>query len=148
MLVKKLGVFSIETRNANGTSAQRENFVVMERLFHDRVIARTFDLKGSVRNRLRPENAAVLQDENLRRVMYSNPLVVDETSKAMFGLAIWNDSFFLSQVGVMDYSILVGVDDRSSQLVVGIIDYIRPYSWDKQLEYALKGAKNKCLWEF
>lgn len=33
------------------------------------------------------------------------------------------------------------VDDRSAQLVVGIIDYIRPYSWDKQLEYVMKGKK-------
>ncbi len=67
--------------------------------------------------------------------------ICSQVSKGKFGLAIWNDSFFLSQVGVMDYSILVGVDERSLQLVVGIIDYIRPYSWDKQLEYVMKGEQ-------
>lgn len=139
MLVKKLGLFSIEVRNSNGFT-QKNDFVVMEKLFSDCQISRTFDLKGSLRNRLKPDGAPVLQDENLRRLMYSTPLVVDEASKGKFGLAIWNDSFFLSQVGVMDYSILVGVDDKNGRLVVGIIDYIRPYSWDKQLEYVMKAT--------
>lgn len=39
--------------------------------------------------------------------------------------ALWNDTAFLSQLGVMDYSLLVGVDKSSSTLVVGIIDFIR-----------------------
>ena len=39
--------------------------------------------------------------------------------------ALWSDTAFLSGLGVMDYSLLVGVDRSSNTLVVGIIDFIR-----------------------
>eukprot|EP00897_Mesotaenium_endlicherianum_P006808 jgi/Mesen1/6155/ME000314S05165 len=38
----------------------------------------------------------------------------------------------------MDYSLLVGVDEGRRELVLGIIDFIRPYTWDKQLETWVK----------
>ena len=34
----------------------------------------------------------------------------------------------------MDYSLLVGVDEQNHEFVLGIIDYLRQYTWDKQLE--------------
>lgn len=40
----------------------------------------------------------------------------------------------------MDYSLLVGVDDESHELVCGIIDYLRQYTWDKQLETWVKSS--------
>ena len=40
----------------------------------------------------------------------------------------------------MDYSILVGVDETNNQLVVGIIDYMRVYTWDKHLESWVKST--------
>ena len=36
-----------------------------------------------------------------------------------------NDTFFLSIISVVDYSILVGFDEDSHEIVVGIIDYMR-----------------------
>ena len=36
-----------------------------------------------------------------------------------------NDTLFLSIVNVVDYSILVGFDEDSHEIVVGIIDYLR-----------------------
>ncbi len=36
-----------------------------------------------------------------------------------------NDTLFLSIVNVVDYSILVGFDENSHEIVVGIIDYMR-----------------------
>ena len=39
---------------------------------------------------------------------------------------------FLSRLGVMDYSLLVGVDRQRQELVVGLIDYIRQVSQPKQ----------------
>lgn len=38
----------------------------------------------------------------------------------------------------MDYSIVVGVDYHGQELVVGIVDYIRTYTWDKVLETWVK----------
>jgi 1-phosphatidylinositol-3-phosphate 5-kinase len=40
----------------------------------------------------------------------------------------------------MDYSLLVGVDEEQHELVVGIIDFFRQYTWDKHLETWVKGG--------
>lgn len=40
----------------------------------------------------------------------------------------------------MDYSLLVGVDTQKQELVCGIIDYLRQYTWDKQLENWVKSS--------
>lgn len=39
--------------------------------------------------------------------------------------ALWADTAFLAGQGVMDYSLLVGVDRPGRVLVVGIIDFLR-----------------------
>lgn len=41
---------------------------------------------------------------------------------------------------MMDYSLLVGVDTQKRELVCGIIDYLRQYTWDKQLETWVKSS--------
>lgn len=38
----------------------------------------------------------------------------------------------------MDYSLLVGVDEERSELVLGTIDFMRQYTWDKHLETWVK----------
>ena len=43
-------------------------------------------------------------------------------------------------VHVMDYSLLVGVDEERQELVLGIIDFIRQYTWDKHLETWVKAS--------
>lgn len=40
----------------------------------------------------------------------------------------------------MDYSLLVGVDEERQELVLGIIDFIRQYTWDKHLETWVKAS--------
>lgn len=40
----------------------------------------------------------------------------------------------------MDYSLLVGVDEERGELVLGIIDFIRQYTWDKHLETWVKAS--------
>lgn len=46
----------------------------------------------------------------------------------------------MQSVDVMDYSLLVGVDDERKELVLGIIDFMRQYTWDKQLETLFKAS--------
>lgn len=41
---------------------------------------------------------------------------------------------------VMDYSLLVGFDDEKRELVVGVIDYIRTFTWDKKIETFVKSS--------
>lgn len=38
----------------------------------------------------------------------------------------------------MDYSLLVGMDEEKDELVLGIIDFMRQYTWDKHLETWVK----------
>lgn len=40
----------------------------------------------------------------------------------------------------MDYSLLLGVDKQHHEIVFGIIDYLRQYTWDKQLETWVKAS--------
>lgn len=46
----------------------------------------------------------------------------------------------LQSVDVMDYSLLVGVDEEKHELVLGIIDFMRQYTWDKHLETWVKAS--------
>lgn len=52
-------------------------------------------------------------------------LKVNQQAHAELERCLWSDTAFLSQLGVMDYSLLVGVDKATNTLVVGIIDFIR-----------------------
>lgn len=38
-------------------------------------------------------------------------------------------ALFLSGLNVMDYSLVVGVDVERKELVVGVVDYIRTFTW-------------------
>lgn len=49
-------------------------------------------------------------------------------------------NFNVQSIDVMDYSLLVGVDEESKELVLGIIDFMRQYTWDKQLETWVKAS--------
>lgn len=42
---------------------------------------------------------------------------------------MWNDSKFLAKLNIMDYSLLVAVDNERNELVVGIVGerFIPPY---------------------
>lgn len=55
-------------------------------------------------------------------------------------MALWEDTAFLARLGVMDYSLLVGIDKDANQLVAAIIDFVRQYTWDKQLETWVKAS--------
>ncbi|KAL1129173.1 hypothetical protein AAG570_013703 [Ranatra chinensis] len=141
LLGKILGVYRVTCRNANTTC--RSNLLVMEHLFHARLVTNKFDLKGSMRNRLvnttlDPERETVLLDENLINMTCDSPLYILPHSKSILMQAIHNDTQFLATQSVMDYSLLVGLDQSNRELVVGIIDYIRTFTWDKKLETMVK----------
>jgi 1-phosphatidylinositol-3-phosphate 5-kinase len=71
-------------------------------------------------------------------VTHAAPFYLREHGKLMLRGALWNDTKFLQSVNVMDYSLLVGVDEQSNELVLGIVDYIRTFTWDKRLENWVK----------
>lgn len=95
-----------------------------------------------VRNRSNEQVSTVLLDENLRQMCTTVPLYVYEHSKKLLMAAIDRDSTFLCEKSVMDYSLLVGFDDEHSEFVVGIIDYVRLFNWEKVIEFRVKKIGN------
>ncbi|KAJ2653365.1 Mitochondrial distribution and morphology protein 12 [Coemansia sp. RSA 1250] len=143
VLAKIFGFCRVSFHNkATGKKLKNMNVVIMENLFYGRKCSRHFDLKGSERNRMADETVAnaVLLDENMLMYIRDNPICIRQQTKRHLHAAIWNDTLFLSKMNVMDYSLLVGFDDNSKELVVGIIDFIRTFTWDKQLESWVKEA--------
>lgn len=72
--------------------------------------------------------------------LFAQPFCVTERSKSNLAHTIRNDTAFLASVDVMDYSLLVGIDAVTREFVVGIIDYMRQYTWDKQFEHLVKSS--------
>lgn len=109
------------------------------------ILSQIYDLKGSTRNRhvksTGRENE-VLLDENLvqskstvskddfcsRRIFlgaHLAPFYLREHSKRILRGALYNDSKFLADINVMDYSLVVGVDSEKNELVVGIVGMLQ-----------------------
>lgn len=80
----------------------------------------------------------VLLDENFLRWSFDNPIYVRTHTKHVLMKAIENDSKFLSSKFVMDYSLLTGIDMDTQEVSVGIIDYLRVFTWDKKVETYIK----------
>ncbi|KIY69350.1 hypothetical protein CYLTODRAFT_420748 [Cylindrobasidium torrendii FP15055 ss-10] len=146
LLAKVFGVYKITFRKTTPEAGHKAkstqmNLIVMENLFYDRRFSKIYDLKGSTRNRhvqsTGRENE-VLLDENLVETQYKSPFYLREHSKRILRGALYNDSKFLADINVMDYSLVCGVDSQNNELVIGIVDYIRTYTWDKKLESWVK----------
>ncbi|KAH7906473.1 hypothetical protein BJ138DRAFT_1071661 [Hygrophoropsis aurantiaca] len=146
LLAKVFGCYKLtfkksRDKGANKAKLTHMNLLVMENLFYNRRFSKIYDLKGSTRNRhvqsTGRENE-VLLDENLVETAHLSPFYLREHSKRILRGALFNDSKFLADINVMDYSLVVGVDSQTNELVVGIVDYIRTYTWDKKLESWVK----------
>ncbi|WFD00085.1 1-phosphatidylinositol-3-phosphate 5-kinase [Malassezia yamatoensis] len=140
-LSKIFGYFRIGFRNPQTGRNVKLDVVVMENLVYGHQVLKIFDLKGSTRNRLRQETNRefeVLLDENLVHMSRTEPILVREYSKRILRAALYNDSLFLSDMNVMDYSLIVVLDKTRNELVIGIIDYLRTYTWDKRVESFVK----------
>ncbi|KAI1209219.1 uncharacterized protein F4807DRAFT_427631 [Annulohypoxylon truncatum] len=152
VIAKMLGFFQVSIRNPVTNTEIKLDLLLMENLFYDRAPTRIFDLKGSMRNRKiqsTGEQNEVLLDENMVEYIYESPLFAREHSKKLLRVSVWNDTLFLARQNVMDYSLMIAVDETKKELVVGIIDCIRTYTWDKKLESWIKdrgfagGGRNK-----
>ena len=163
-LAKIFGIFRISMRKpSNGKDIKGLTLFVMENLFYGRTTSQVFDLKGSLRNRFvraSPDKPnVVLQDENLCELMVKDPVYVREPSKRFMRAAIHNDTLFLANLNVMDYSLVIA-RSTNGELLVGVIgalpalftlrqvtklrvvctDFIRTYTWDKRVETWMKDS--------
>lgn len=53
--------------------------------------------------------------------MYRSPLFIRTHSKELLRGSLHNDTLFLVRLKVIDYSLLVGIDEDKHELVVGIV---------------------------
>ncbi|PPD86757.1 hypothetical protein GOBAR_DD16297 [Gossypium barbadense] len=142
----------VSSKHLKGGKESKMDVLAMENLLFRRNITRLYDLKGSSRSRYNPDTSGsnkVLLDQNLIEAMPTSPIFVGSKAKRLLERAVWNDTSFLALIDVMDYSLLVGVDEEKHELVLGIIDFMRQYTWDKHLETWVKttgilgGPKNE-----
>ncbi|KAK9131544.1 hypothetical protein Sjap_012031 [Stephania japonica] len=142
-LAKILGIYQVISKHLKGGKETRMDVLVMENLLFRRNVTKLYDLKGSSRSRYNPDQSGsnkVLLDQNLIESMLSSPIFVGNKAKRLLERAVWNDTAFLASIDVMDYSLLVGVDKEKHELVLGIIDFVRQYTWDKHLETWVKAS--------
>lgn len=100
-----------------------------------------------------PPGNMVLWDQNFREWTEGKPLCLVARDLKYLEAAVWNDTLMLSRQELMDYSLLLVAvlpedydpnDCTSPQagslgtLSLGIIDYLRPYTWDKKAEKNFK----------
>ncbi|ESQ48550.1 hypothetical protein EUTSA_v10019882mg [Eutrema salsugineum] len=152
-LAKILGIYQVSTKQLKSGKETKMDVLIMENLLFGRTVKRLYDLKGSSRARYNPDSSGsnnVLLDQNLIEAMPTSPIFVGNKAKRLLERAVWNDTAFLALGDVMDYSLLVGVDEEKNELVLGIIDFLRQYTWDKHLESWVKftgilgGPKNEA----
>lgn len=103
-----------------------------------------YDLKGSKLNRYidqsKRKKDEVLLDTNFKEDFNGNPIIFDMMIYKLLMAAIINDSLLLSKMNIMDYSLFIMIEDitegeiNAKSIRLGIIDYVRKYTWDKQLE--------------
>merc|ERR1712224_95216 len=108
----------------------------MENVFYQKDIVKTYDLKGSKRNRY-AEGEAVAMDENVIEFLFDRPFYVRRETKNKFNQAVGRDTHFLAKMNIMDYSLIMGLDGTGN-MYIGIIDILRTWTWDKKLETIVK----------
>lgn len=140
-LAKIYGIFRLTIRNSQTGKSIKLDCVIAENVFANAKMAQTYDLKGALRNRfVQPTGQPnqVLLDGNL--ITAKTPIYLREGSKRLLRQALYHDSLFLANCDVMDYSLVVGVCEGSAELRVGIIDFIRTFTFGKKAESFIKEA--------
>jgi len=179
-LAKILGAYKIKKKNLKANKVETYYILLMENLFFNKEnktkSIRTYDLKGSRSNRYIVKRDVkenqVLPDTNFKIDFKGSPLPLEKNIAELLKAAVHNDSLVLCKMNVVDYSLLLIIDENIEEtntvsiinekndkdstkdifhinesniktIRVGIIDYVRKYTWDKQLEHVGKFIINR-----
>lgn len=145
VLAKLLGFYTIEIRNLEtGAVQSKADLLVMENLFYEQDIVKTFDLKGIPGRKVKsgPESSSTLFDGEWMEGQQKTLTLIRPHSKLVLQEAIKNDAEFLARSNIMDYSLLLGLDESRKQIACGLVDTIGSYTFAKTLEYKAKQGLN------
>ena len=158
-IVPILGAYEVGWKKGGRGGERAQCYVVvMSHLFADHTPSIIFDLKGSTKNRYVKRRGggsiggvgdeeggegSTLMDDNLTEMTGGEGLLLTESSRAVVRMGVANDTLWLSSLGIVDYSILLGLDPLSHHMVIGVIDYGRVYSSVERLETSLKSMGGK-----
>ena len=107
MLTRFLSQFSVRT-----TKGRHIRMVVMASVFNDSLfIDRKYDLKGSTKNRIASEKELSADNVILKDLDLENPIFFKPQVVAAIIDQLEKDSAFLEQNNVMDYSLLLGLNE-------------------------------------
>ena len=147
-LAKILGAFKIKIKYNLHSNMQSHYYyvVLMENALYnvdtEKSYIKVYDLKGSNINRYVPKSqivpGKVQLDTNYKENSCGEPLVLDRSMMELLVAAVHNDSLMLNTINVIDYSLLVIVNEMERTIRFKLIDYIRKYTLDKQLEHVAK----------
>lgn len=85
-------------------------FVIMNSVYHtDKFLQSFYDLKGSVSGRDAKPGQGVKKDNDLRRGLPGSAMSLISRQRAAIKEQLVRDTHFLTEMGIMDYSMLVGV---------------------------------------
>merc|ERR1712190_310112 len=82
-------------------------------------------------------------DQDFRQRNFGKPLCLPDEDLKYLEAGVNNDCALLAHLELIDYSMLLAAappDDEDSMgiLGLGIIDWLRPYTWDKRAESGIK----------
>ncbi|KAJ3539164.1 hypothetical protein NMY22_g4858 [Coprinellus aureogranulatus] len=146
VLAKLLGFYTIEIRNLETNAVQSKvDLLVMENLFYDQNISKTFDLKGIQGRKVKPSNHSggttkTLFDNEWIEGQQKTLMLVRPHSKRVLQEAIKSDAEFLAKSNIMDYSWTAPRrrTRRRRRLFVVLVDTIGSYTFAKTIEYKAK----------
>lgn len=158
ILVPLMGVFIIRRNHPAESGA----YVIMRNMSHNLIGSPVFDLKGMGPKRSKkqacisveklpdsppPDVVDVLWDGDLRDLCGHKPIVINADSLALIEDSLVNDTLFLSELDIVDYSMILCCNDiregfPDGKIIVGIIDYLREYTWEKKIESVVKSINS------
>jgi 1-phosphatidylinositol-4-phosphate 5-kinase len=149
-LIKFYGLYKLKQENI---IPKRLRFVVMNNIFHTTTRLfkpdRTYDLKGTTEDRFVKSNSGVLKDLNF--IKNNEQIKMSKEQALLFRQQITKDVNFLSSTGIMDYSLIIGINDMSTSILnqfsqtaqhtrceMAIIDILQNWTLKKKLARAIK----------
>ncbi|KAK4684262.1 hypothetical protein P7C73_g5929, partial [Tremellales sp. Uapishka_1] len=143
-LAKIVGFYSIKIQDLQANTKRQMDLLVMENLFYKQTVNQMYDLKGIEGRRVgKMTSSSTLFDGEWLEGQHRAPVLLHPHAKRILHEAVANDTKFLSNQSVMDYSLLLGLDEDKKEMVVGLVDAIGSYNLFKTIESRGKLALNR-----